>query len=197
MTLDVICDVTISGDTASLELIRGALKENFESSISSTELACEGFEILRDSADFVQVFFTTRYLAPVTAVKNLSDKNPQLIFTLTHDDQIGNAGRIQFEDGVQSNLVYESEFQSNLKKLIAEGELPPYGIIATGEDEENLNSIVLRYAEEKGFESEGNPDQDEAWVALDWLVEEIGQDFGCFEIEGLNFIFRPWDPSEL
>lgn len=197
MTLDVICDVTISGDAASLDLIRDALKETFESSISRSELACESFTVLKDSPDFIQVFFTTRYLAPGLAVQSIAADNPKLIFTLTHDDQIGNAGRIQFKDGFQSDLHYESEFQSNLKTLIAEGALPPYGIIATGADEEDLKSIVLSYAQEKGFESEGDSDEDDAWVALDWLVEEVGLDFGCFEAEGMNFIFRPWDPSEL
>ncbi|MFM1787192.1 MAG: hypothetical protein RL228_1142 [Actinomycetota bacterium] len=194
MTLDVICDVTIAGDNASLELLRASLKELFEESISTSGLASEGFEVLKDSPDLIQVFFTTRYQAPVLAVKNIADKYQGMIFTLTFDDQIGNAGRIQFRDGEETKLAYESEFHLNLNRLVSEGELPPYGIIATGKDEDDLNSIVLRYAQEKGFEPEG--DEEEAWVALDWLVEEVGQDFGSFEMEGLNFIFRPWAANE-
>jgi hypothetical protein len=197
MTLDVICDVTISGDTGSLDLLRPSLKELFEESISTSGLASEGFEVLKDSPDLIQVFFTTRYQAPVLAVKNIADKHQEMIFTLTFDDQIGNAGRIQFRDGEETKFAYESEFLKNMNRLISEGELPPYGIIATGKDENDLNSIILRYAEERGYESSGEDDEDEAGFAIDWLVEEIGQDFGCFDTEELNFIFRPWQADEL
>ena len=197
MTLDVICDVTIAGDASTLEAIRATLKETFEQSVSKFGLACESFEVLKNEPDAIQVFFTTRYEPPVLAMKPIAHQFPGLVFTLTYDDQIGNAGRIQFRDSEESQLAYESEFHQNLNRLISEGELPPYGIIATGKDEGDLNAMILRFAEEKGYESSGEPDDDEAGFALDWLDEEVGQDFGCFEIQDLNFIFRPWDPSEL
>ena len=197
MTLEVFCDVVVQGDKNALEKLRSGVQKTFEASITKTGLAAQSFEVLRDSPDLCQVFFITRYEEPTLSIKNLATEYPELIFTLTFDNQIGNAGRIQFKDGKEIKLAYESEFQSDLNKLVSEGAMPSYGIIATAKDEAELYSIVIRFAENKGYEPEGEPDEDEAWAALDWLVEEVGQDFGCFEIEDLNFIFRPWDPSEM
>ncbi len=197
MTLDVTCDVAIEGNDKALNEIRETLREVIEAAIAKSELTAENYEILQNNSDLIQVFFTTRYQPPITAIKNLAAAFENLTFCLTFDDQNGNSGRIQFEGETEKNLEYKSEFQQNLDQLIAEGELPPYGIIAIGKDEDDLNSIILRYAEERGYESSGEDDEDEAGFAIDWLVEEIGQDFGCFDTEDLNFIFRPWQADEL
>jgi hypothetical protein len=96
MSLDVICDVSISGEIKSLEILKPVLFETLKSVIENTDLVIENYKVLNNDPDYFQVFFSTRYEAPIQAIKNLSIEYADLVFILTYDDQIGNDGRIQF-----------------------------------------------------------------------------------------------------
>jgi|694.fasta_scaffold33802_4 hypothetical protein len=96
MSLDVICDVSISGEIKSLEMLKPVLFESLKSVIENTDLVMENYKVLNNDPDYFQVFFSTRYEAPIQAIKNLSIQYADLVFILTYDDQIGNDGRIQF-----------------------------------------------------------------------------------------------------
>ena len=196
MTLDVICDVSIGGEIKSLDKLKPVLFETLESVIENTDLAIENYEVLNNDPDYVQVFFSTRYEAPISAIKNLSLEYADLVFILTYDDQNGNDGRIKFYGKSEKRLEYVSEFRKALNKLISEGELPPYGIVFSAKDENELNDKILLYAENQGYDESGQHEDDEAGFAIDWLGDNVGMNYGCFETEDLNFIFRPWENNE-
>jgi len=196
MSLDVICDVSISGEIKSLEILKPVLFETLKSVIENTDLVIENYKVLNNDPDYFQVFFSTRYEAPIQAIKNLSIEYADLVFILTYDDQIGNDGRIQFYGELEKKLEYVSEFREAFNKLMSEGILPPHGIIFTGKDENDLNNKILLYAENQGYDESGQHDKDEAGFAMEWLDDNVGMDYGCFETEDLNFIFRPWEKHE-
>ena len=197
MTLDVICDVSIEGNSKSLELLKATLFETIESAITVTGLAIENYKVLSSNSDFVQVFFTTRNEPPTLAIKSLAEQYTDLIFEFTFDNQIGNSARFQFQGDSESQLEYISEFNKELKQLVSEGKLPSYGIIASGKTEDEVTELILHYAEGQGYEESDEHDEDREGFALDWLTDNVGLDFGSFETEGLNFIFRPWESHEL
>lgn len=196
MTLDVICDVSIGGEIKSLEMLKPILFETLESEIEKMGLVIEDYDVLHNDPDYVQVYFSTRYYAPILAIKNLSLEYTDLVFILTYEDGIGDDGRIQFYGETEKKLEYVGEFREALNKLISEGKLPPYGIVSSGKDENELNDKILLYAENQGYDERGQHGNDEVGDAVDWLVDNVGLHYGCFETEDLNFIFRPWEKHE-
>jgi hypothetical protein len=116
MTLDVICDVSIGGEIKSLDKLKPVLFETLESVIENMDLAIENYEVLNNDPDYVQVFFSTRYEAPISAIKYLSLEYADLVFILTYDDQNGNDGRIKFYGESEKRLEYVSEFRYCFKE---------------------------------------------------------------------------------
>ena len=197
MALDVICDVIIQGESKSLATFNSQLYKTLDSAITNSGLVLENYELLSNEPDSLQIFFTTRYEPPTMATKNLASTNENLVFILTYDDQIGNHGRIQFQGATEIKLEYISEFQKSLNNLVLHGTLPAYGVVFTSNTKSNLHSRILQYAEEHGYKPNGESDKDDSGFAIDWLVENIGGEYGCFEIENLSLIFRPWEIDEL
>jgi len=197
MTLDVICDVVIQGESKLLKTFQKQLYDTFAFAITNTGLVLENYELLSNEPESLQIFFTTRYEPPTMATKNLASTNQNLVFILTYDDQIGNHGRIRFQGATEIKLEYISEFQKSLNNLVLDGTLPAYGVVFTSNTESDLHSKILQYTEEHGYKPNGESDKDDSGFAIDWLVENIGGEYGCFEIENLSLIFRPWEIDEL
>ena len=77
-------------------------------------------------------------------------------------------------------------------QFVAAGKLPPYGVVLSSEDEDELGDLIINFASGYGFEPEDDSDM---WSAMEWLAE-YANDFGSFEVDDESLTFRPWSPEE-
>lgn len=192
MSLDVVCDVVVTGDPKELAKFVNQLDEswlNLEGSVNE-------FKILTNETNEFQFVYLVPYTPPLSAIKKLATKFSELSFTITFEDEIGNGGKYLYKLSEETKLDYVTFFSTEMSKLVQSGELPPFGIVITGSDEDDLDDKVVEYATSRGYEPEVDEKDDLSGFALDWLQENISLGYGCFEIEDLNLVFRPWTPEE-
>lgn len=188
MTLDVVCTLIFQGDESALTPIKAATANGNVYS----DRQVEGLSVLTDSEEIFQIFFTTRYEDPRPSTKLLAIEHPDLTIVLTFEDGIGSDGRVKFKAGSEEVLEYEGEFRKELAQFVAAGKLPPYGVVLSSEDEDELGDLIINFASGYGFEPEDDSDM---WSAMEWLAE-YANDFGSFEVDDESLTFRPWSPEE-
>lgn len=192
MSLDVVCDVVVTGDPKELAKFVDQLDESW----LNQEGSVNEFKILTNETSEFQFVYLVPYTPPLAAIKKLATKFPELSFTLTFEDEIGNGGKYIYKSTEETKLEYVTFFSTEMAKLVQSGELPDFGTVLTGEDEEDLDDKVVAYATQRGFEPEDDDEDDLSGFAIDWLQENFSRSYGCFEIEDLDLVFRPWTPEE-
>ena len=188
MTLEVVCDLFITGSESDVAFLKSRIKPEDLNPGSIVE----NFSSISSKPTFFHLFFTTRYEPPIAGIKQLSIKFPKCKFALTFDDNIGNDGRIFFFSGEEKPQEYKGDFRIELEELVEQHKLPKYGVLISSSDENEFRERVLRYAEGLGYTEKS----ENVYDICDWLQDAIGADFGAFEVENLSLIFRKWEKEE-
>lgn len=192
MAVEITCDVVIKGEP---DLIKG-FTDNISEEIFNPGIRIEDFEILGEDRNWIQVFFFTFGEPPTGATYELAKQNPALEFILTFEDEMGESGRYSFKGDVVTELEFKGDFAQKLEGLVSSGMLPNYGPIFHAANQLELETQIVEYALSKGFFPEGEINADTWGFAVDWLNDNFAQEFGCFEVQENNFVFRPWSDDD-